>query len=305
MNSRKEGDLSNAIHANSTGYGLPESDDAISRALVSARTSASPLSEFPGAAPDTMAQAYAIQAASIARWPDSVAGWKVGMLSPQDQVRYSAERLVGPIFRSQVHAVPAGSSIVMPIYVGGFAALEAEFIFKLGKTVPPDNRQWSDEELGGLVAALHVGAEIASSPMAEINNLGPTVVAADFGNNAGLLLGPEIPNWQAGSPEDWHARVIVDGDTVGDASAANIPGGPIAALRFAISVAAMRGIELPAGTLVSTGAATGIHDVKATSVSRVEFGEFGGFDVTYEPMAAGQQRKPTTSDPGGADFGKK
>jgi 2-keto-4-pentenoate hydratase len=263
------------------------------------------LREFPGKMPDTMARAYAIQAASIARWPDSVAGWKVGMLSPQDQGRYSAERLVGPIFRSQIHEVSAGSRIVMPIYVGGFAALEAEFIFRLGKTVSPENRQFSDDELAELVAALHVGAEIASSPMAEINNLGPTVVAADFGNNAGLLLGPEIPDWQAGSPEHWRARVIVDGDIVGDASAASIPGGPLAALRFAISVAAMRGIELPAGTLVSTGAATGIHDVEATSVSRVEFGEFGGFDVTFEPRPEAQQLGPTTSDMGGADIGKK
>lgn len=277
--------MSNVNHASSTRYSLSESDDAVSRALVGARTSATPLDAFPGAAPESMAQAYAIQAASIARWPDSVGGWKVGLLSPQDQVRYSAERLVGPIFRSQVHDVAAGSRFVMPVYVGGFAALEAEFIFKLGKTVAPENRQLSDEELFELVAALHVGAEIASSPMAEINNLGPTVVTADFGNNAGLLLGPEIPNWQAGSPEDWHARVIIDGDIVGDASAANIPGGPIAALQFAVSVAAMRGIELPAGTLISTGAATGIHDVNVTSVSRVEFGEFGGFDVTYESMS--------------------
>ncbi len=277
--------MSNVNYASSTRYSLSESDDAVSRSLVGARTSATPLDAFPGAAPESMAQAYAIQAASIARWPDSVGGWKVGLLSPQDQVRYSAERLVGPIFRSQVHDVAAGSRFVMPVYVGGFAALEAEFIFKLGKTVAPENRQLSDKELVELVAALHVGAEIASSPMAEINNLGPTVVTADFGNNAGLLLGPEIPNWQAGSPEDWHARVIIDGDIVGDASAANIPGGPIAALQFAVSVAAMRGIELPAGTLISTGAATGIHDVNVTSVSRVEFGEFGGFDVTYESMS--------------------
>ena len=127
--------MSNVNHASSTRYSLSESDDAVSRALVGARTSATPLDAFPGAAPESMAQAYAIQAASIARWPDSVGGWKVGLLSPQDQVRYSAERLAGPIFRSQVHDVAAGSRFVMPVYVGGFAALEAEFIFKLGKTV--------------------------------------------------------------------------------------------------------------------------------------------------------------------------
>ena len=36
------------------------------------------------------------------------------------------------------------------------------------------------------------GIEVASSPIPDINALGPTVIAADFGNNNGLLLGPEL-----------------------------------------------------------------------------------------------------------------
>lgn len=277
--------MSNANGAGSTPRGLSESDIAISRALVAARSDATPLSEFPGLVPGSMSQAYAIQSESIAKWPDAVAGWKVGMLSARDQERFSAERLSGPIFQSQVHEVSAGSCVTMPIFVGGFAAVEAEFVIRLGSTVKPVSREWSDEDLAALVAGLHIGAEIASSPMAEINNLGPTVIAADFGNNAGLLVGPEIPNWQSAQPEELPARVLVDGLVVGNASAAAIPGGPLGALRFIVALAAVRGIELPAGTLVSTGASTGIHDVETTSLSRVEFGNYGWFEVTFEPMA--------------------
>ncbi len=47
-----------------------------------------------------------------------------------------------------------------------------------------------------LVSGLHVGIEAAGSPLAAINELGPTVVVSDFGNNAGLLLGPAIPDWR-------------------------------------------------------------------------------------------------------------
>ncbi len=280
--------MSNAPHIDAGRLKLPESDDTISRALVDARMSATPLAAFPGAIPDTMARAYAIQSASIGRWPDTVAGWKVGLLSPQDQKRYAAERLAGPIFRSQIHEVSTGSRTAMPIYAGGFAAVEAEFVFRLGSTVEPKDRRWPDEELADVVAGLYIGAEIASSPMAEINNLGPTVIAADFGNNAGLLLGPEIPHWQDVLPEHMPAKVTVNGGVVGEASAAAIRGGPIAALRFVVALSAMRGIELPAGTLVSTGASTGIHDVETTSESRLEFGEFGWFDVTFEPMPGGR-----------------
>lgn len=268
--------------------GIPDSEDSISRALVSARMSAAPLAAFPGAMPDTMASAYTIQSASIERWPDSVAGWKVGMLPAPAQEQYSTERLAGPIFRSQIHESGAGSRTTMPIFVGGFAAIEAEFIFRLGQAVEPVERDWSDEELSATIAGLYVGAEIASSPMAEINNLGPTVIAADFGNNAGLLVGPEIPEWQSKAPETLPAKVTIDGDVVGEASAAAIPGGPIGALRFLYSLSAERGVVLPAGTLVSTGASTGIHDVESDSLSRVDFGEYGWFDVTFVPMTGHQ-----------------
>ena len=288
LNASKEAVLPHVSRSALSRPRLSESDDAISRALVAARASATSLTAFPGAVPETMAAAYAIQSASIARWPDAVAGWKVGLLPQPAQERYSAERLAGPIFRSQNHKVTTGSSTAMPVFVGGFAAVEAEFIFRLGKTVVPVSRTWTEEELSEVVAGLHIGAEIASSPMAEINNLGPAVVASDFGNNAGLLLGPEIPNWQEMQPEDLPARTVVDGEIAGEASAAAIKGGPIAALRFIIALSAERGVELPAGTLISTGASTGIHDVEATSTSRLEFGDFGWFDVTYRPMSGEQ-----------------
>ena len=82
--------------------------------------------------------------------------------------------------------------------------------------------------------------------------------------------------------------MFVDGIVVGEASAAAIPGGPIAALGFIVELAASRGLTLPAGTLVSTGASTGIHDVVTTSRSRVEFGGYGWFDVAFEPMPGEQ-----------------
>ncbi len=285
---KKEGELANTHDTGFARHVLPESDDAISQALVSARANALPLDGFPGAIPETMTQAYDIQSASIARWPDSVGGWKVGLIPPPLQDRYSAERLAGPIFQSDIFDVSPGSIVTMPVFVGGFAAIEAEFIVRLGESIEPVERQWSDEDLVAKVAAIHIGAEIASSPMAEINNLGPTVIASDFGNNAGLLLGPEIANWQSARLEDLPAKVHVDGEIVGEASAAAIPGGPIGALRSLVQVAAQRGIELPAGTLISTGASTGIHDVEASSISRVEFGEHGWFEVTFEPMPARQ-----------------
>ena len=83
----------------------------------------------------------AIQTASIGRWPDDIAGWKVGMVPQSFRQQLAAERLTGPIFKSSVFEVEPGSNNTMPIYSGGFAAVEAEFILELATTVEPIERE--------------------------------------------------------------------------------------------------------------------------------------------------------------------
>ena len=71
----------------------------------------------------------------------------------------------------------------------------------------------------------------------------------------------------------------------GNATAAAVPGGLLQALRFLIDISAARGLELPAGSRVSSGVVTGVHGVNMCSTARVDFGSFGWFDVAFEPMA--------------------
>ena len=176
----------------------------------------------------------------------------------------------------------------MPVYAGGFAAVEAEFVLQLGVSVMPTEKDYSEEELINLVSGWYCGAEIASSPMAVVNERGATSIISDFGNNAGVLVGPQIADWQTRPLDAMPAKVIVDHEIVGETTAAAVPGGPLQALRFLIELCATRGIELPAGTLVSSGAVTGVHDVKMDSIARVEFGPFGSFEVTFEPIQPAQ-----------------
>ena len=265
--------------------------DAISRRLVAARMAAEALPDFPGALPDSLDEAYAIQTASIARWGDTVAGWKIGMIPADHRLRVGDERLAGPIFKSSIVHIESGATRTMPIYEGGFAAVEAEFVLELGCAIHPSGTEYSDADLIDLVSSLYVGVEIASSPMAAINQLGPTCVVSDFGNNAGLLLGPAVADWKSRDLDSMTAKVMIDGAVVGDATANAIPGGPLAALRFLLGFAAARSIELPEGTFISTGAATGIHDVSVSSAARVDFGSFGWFNVKFESKRQSSSRR--------------
>ena len=262
-------------------------NDVISKCLVDARLSATPLPDFPGQVPETLKQAYAIQAASIARWPDKLAGWKVAGMSAVDRQRFSATRLAGPVFRSSVRRIESGSRETMPVYEGGFAAIEAEVVLELGCDVPHVERDFTDEELADLISAAYCGAEIASSPMAVVNQRGATSVIADLGNNKGVIVGPEIPGWRAKAPNLLSVEVTVDDQVVGSATLESIASAPLQALRFLVNHCARHDIMLPAGILVSSGALTGVHDVEIASVARIDYGKLGNFDVTFEPLLGG------------------
>ncbi|PCI46617.1 MAG: 2-keto-4-pentenoate hydratase [Alphaproteobacteria bacterium] len=259
---------------------LTEEESRISEEFVAARQNAIPLPVFPGPLPQTTAAAYAIQMASIAKWPDDVVGWKVGGIPENFQAKYGEERLVGPIFSRSVRELTDGEVAFMPVIPGGFAAVEAEYLIKVKQAVEPGARATDLESLMDLVDCLHLGVEIASSPFADINKLGPCSIITDFGNNAGLVIGKRIEDWQSYPSSAFCARVTIDGSEVGNATgAASIEQGPLAALAFVLNQFAHRGMTLEQGVWISSGAVSGVHEINIGSCSVAEFGEFGSIEV--------------------------
>ena len=238
---------------------LAEDRDA-SAILTRARLEASALPGPPPGLPDDLDGAYAIQHRSIAAWPDEVVGWKVGGV-PADYVeRFQETRLAGPIFaRSVAHYDPPALA-KMPVFRNGFAAIEPEFVIRLGGDRTRDR--------------MFIGAEIASSPIPAINDYGPIAVISDFGNNNGLLIGAEVLDWRDFAGK---VRVVaeIDGKTVAERLVENLSENVEAALQFLHELAERRGFALPEGTYVSSGAITGVHEAEIGCTSRLDFGPFG------------------------------
>lgn len=254
----------------------------ISTGFITARREARALQAFPGALPATMAQAYRVQKLSLSAWAQSPgerpAGWKIGGVPPHLTDSLGTTRLVGPAFPSGIKLVEPGAVIEMPIFEGGFAAAESEFMFRLGRDILPGQAPTRDV-LFQHIAALHVGIEIASSPIPTINEIGPLCVVSDFGNNNGLAVGPEIPQWQNIPLGDLGVSTSIDGETVGKATAAAVAGGPVAALEFLVEHCADHGITLSEGTFVTTGAVTGIHQIGVGQHACADFGQWGKVDI--------------------------
>ena len=233
--------------------------EQIVQTFHAARMAARPLTAYPGdMVPASLAAGHAIQAASIAAWPDRVVGWKVAAIQPQWRAAYPAERLGGPVFAKSLQM--AGAEMVdVHIIEGGYAAAEAEFALRLGADFPVNTRFASTEALQPFVAAVHAAIELAGSPLPTLSSLGPGAVLSDFGNNTGLVIGPELPGFFERAPAEWLSETDLNGQLAGSGSAERIPGGPLAALHFLANDLVARGLSLRPGDWVSTGASTGIH----------------------------------------------
>ena len=242
----------------------------LAQSFVDARRNAAGLTEYPGPIPADLDQAYAVQDAAMTLWPDTAVGWKAGLIAPALRVPDGDERLVGPIWSSSVRSSTADATeLEMPVYADGFAAVEAEFVLRLDAAVEAGS--WTAEDVAALPHSIFAGIEIASSPFAGINDHGPAVTASDFGNNAGLIVGSPIP--PGTDLAALEVQTSVDGETVGAATGAAIPGGVFTSVAQTLSILGRRGRSVDAGTVFATGAVTGVHAAATGQSVVIRFGD--------------------------------
>lgn len=256
--------------------GLSATD--VASAFVEARRAGRALAAYPGDEPTDLASAYAIQDSALALWQRQIGGWKVGRIAPQDAARLGADRLAGPVFADMVIET-SGSAVDMPVFSGGFAAVEAEFMLRLapppGASLPATNAEAAE-----WVDVIRIGVEIASSPYHGINSDGPCVTVSDHGNNAGLLLGPEVERERWADLDQVAVSMLVDDRLVGQATTATMLDGPFGAVRFLLANLHDRAIAPQNGWWVSSGAITGVHEVTPGS----------SFEAIFEGIGRVQSR---------------
>ena len=260
-------------------------EEAIAQAFVEARRAGAALPAYPGVRPTSLAAAYGVQDHAIALRGGAVAGWKVGRVPAPYNDELSVPRLAGPIFADQIERAGEGR-VALPVIADGFAAVEAEYLLRIGRSPRAGTARISLEEAVDLVDAVHVGFEIASSPYAGINADGPLVTISDFGNHNALLIGAPVAEWSSRAFEDWQVTTFVDDICVGEASARTMLDGPFGAVAFLVESLALRGRTLEPGQWVSSGAVTGVHQVAVGA--RVE-ARFGTLRVSGTIEAAARQ----------------
>lgn len=251
-------------------------------AFAAARRAGQGLAEWPGDLPRDLDEAYAMQAAVQACWGRPVGGVKVGRVLGEWAERFSVDRFAGPICAATIQRSASGAVERFPVIAGGTALLECEVIAVLARDAPTD-APVSPEAARDLVGELHIGIEIAGSPMADINALGPLASVACFGNNNGAILGPPIPDWQTRDLGALGCVARIDGQDVGHGDTSRLPGGLWAALAFACNRQQALGTPLKAGDIVCTGALTGMHPLVVGQRAQADFGPLGQVDCLAVP----------------------
>ncbi|MBT0670046.1 2-keto-4-pentenoate hydratase [Novosphingobium profundi] len=239
------------------------------RVFAEHRRTATGFDAFPGAMPTTLEAAYAIQREAIDLWGEAIAGWKVGRITGAHEEAHGENRFLGPIFAPDVWPAKPGKTAAFPATRGGFAALEAELVARLAPA--PAREGWSAADCAGLVAAWHIGIEVAGSALAPINDLGPLASIAGYGNNLGLILGPEVALATPEAIDSVTCQTVIGEGRFGPRAAGQLPGGPLEAIAFALNKLAALGHDVAQGCLISTGAVTGVHVVAEGQDCTVEF----------------------------------
>ncbi len=221
--------------------------------LMRSRIDGHPLAALPDPlAPDTLAQAYAVQDATLERLGPS-GGWKVAA-KPDSEPRCAV--------------IPAcnfyQSGALIPVPDAGFD-VEVEVAFVFARDLVGRDTPYAADEVAEAIGSLHLAIELISSRFVDRKKLSPFSPIADLQSNAGVILGPEMADWRDLPLEALQLTLDLDRERIGlpvkNASfAATLP-----VLVWLANHAVARGHGLKRGDAVITGARIGPVSLGARS----------------------------------------
>jgi 2-keto-4-pentenoate hydratase len=195
--------------------------------------------------------AYRIQSQLADRAGNSVGGWKVASLQPEQQRSFSSDRPVaGAMFSPFMHAAPAELSVaqfVIPL-------LECEVAFVLGTDLPPRQMPYTQSEIEAAVEAVVPGIEVADSRWpADIPNL---LKLADSMGNGAFITGAPIRDWRKLDLGNLAITLSHDGSLIERGGSARILGNPLLAVIALANAQPLPAGGLKRGQIVTTGTCT-------------------------------------------------
>lgn len=258
-------------------YGVARMD--IGTALWSARLTGGTVSPDHPEVPTTMEAAYAIQARIVALAGSPVAGFKIGSTSAEAQRKLgTGEPGAGPLLAQFVLPSPA----VVPIWPAHAPAVEGEFAFRLGRSLPARPAVYERVEVVAAIEAVAGGIEVVGTRFAGgLDGKGRLRVTADCGVNIAFVPGPWQPYDPAMDLRMYAVEMRINGERRGCGTGARALGDPVDVLVWLANHLSRSGRALKAGKIVTTGTCTGLDPVAPGDIAVADFGELGNVEISF------------------------
>ena len=230
--------------------------------------------------PATEDEGFAIQQAVTTLSSASRAGWKIAATSTAGQQHIGVGGpLAGTLLASRLRPCPAR----IPLTGNAMGVMEAEFAFRMGRTLAPRDAEYTVDEVLDAVASLHPAIEVPDSRFADFVHAGGPQLLAD--NACASWFSPSeatTADWRAMDLVAHEVTVRIDGVQVGTGAGRNVLGDPRVALTWLANRLSRFGTPLSAGEIVTTGTCLVPVAVRSGQVVVADFGLLGSAQVTFD-----------------------
>jgi 2-keto-4-pentenoate hydratase len=249
--------------------------ETAARALIQAHENSTAAQAFPaGSAPESVADAYAIQDAVITLQGKAIGAWKVGPAAPD------FPETCAPIQASRVLTSPVSLPNALRL-----KAVECEVAFRLARDLPAAGGPYTSAQARDAVATAMVAIEVVETRYAGWPVEDRLWALADNQSNHALVVGAEIPLPDQAAIDALTATLAL-GDTV-KAADKGFPGGdPFALIAWLAThvgtrapALAERGLK--AGDVITTGSWNGVDFATDGMTVRADYPGLGAAEISY------------------------
>jgi 2-keto-4-pentenoate hydratase len=231
---------------------------AAARALLAVRRGAPRLRAQPAPlAPQTLAEAYAVQYALLRELNSSIAGWKASLFDAENGI--CAPLPANAVRDAPAYLVPAH----MPTQNNSQFGIEAEVAFRLGSDLPPlgAGSRYDRESVSAALVSAHAVIEVLVSRFVDLEAVSQLERVADCFMNELLIVGPSVPDWRSLPLASLPLELRVDGKPVHQARGGHPLNDPLLPVVWLANHLSQFGQGLRAGEIVTTGSWNGVRHV--------------------------------------------
>ncbi|MFN9090624.1 MAG: 2-keto-4-pentenoate hydratase [Alphaproteobacteria bacterium] len=231
--------------------------------------------------PASRLEGYAIQAQLERLSAKPLWGWKIAATSEAGQRHIGVGGpIAGRLLAEMVY--PDGAEV--PFGANRMRVAEAEFAFRMGRSLLPRRKPYSTEEVLDSVAALHTALEVPDSRFADFVTAGAAQLIADNACAHQFILGPEAPAyWRKMNLDQHHIIGKVAGRYERDGYGRNVLGDPRIALTWLANELSQHGITLAAGQVVTTGTCVVPLEIQPGDEVFADYGKLGVVRLRFTP----------------------